>query len=213
MSYLARITAISMLGLTAACGAVDKAHCYVWGLDCKESGQDGKDGESIVGEQGPSGVPGARGERGPAGRDGVDGKDGATGATGAQGLPGIRGLDGTSCDVAPALGGALITCGTSTVLVTNGLDGVDGRDGQDGQDGVDGQDAPPTQFTVTEMINPCGDAPGADEVLLRLANNQLVAHYSSGSRQFLAVIGPGTYMTTDGTSCIFVVHPDMSVTW
>lgn len=150
---------------------------------------------------------------GPAGADGRDGQDGLDGEPGEQGPVGPAGPMGTSCSVQPAEGGALIQCGEHTVLLTNGLDGKDGTDGQDGADGKDGQDAPPTPYTVTEMINPCGDAPGYDEVLLRLANGQLIAHYSSGNRQFLTVLAPGTFRTTDGTNCTFTVHPDMQVTW
>lgn len=80
-------------------------------------------------------------------------------------------------------------------------------------DGTDGQDAPPTPYTVTELVDPCGDGPGYDEVLMRLANGQLVAHFASGALQFLTMIGPGSYATTDQQACQFTVQPDGSVTW
>lgn len=163
------------------------------------------------------------------GDDGVNGRDGASGAscsvsaTGlvsctdgtsyqipipSNGIDGVDGKDGSACTITSVDNGALIACGENHVVVLNGVDGKDGQDGQDGQD------APPTAFTVTELIDPCGDAPGKfDEVLLRLANNTLIAHYADGAKQFLSVIGPGTYMTTDGTSCVFTVSPTNVVSW
>lgn len=61
------------------------------------------------------------------------------------------------------------------------------------------------------MIDPCGDQTAFDEVLLRLANGQLVAHFANGSLQFLSVIGPGNYVTTDGTSCYFSVDSNLQI--
>jgi hypothetical protein len=68
------------------------------------------------------------------------------------------------------------------------------------------------------VIDPCGNPPGTgqqalDEVLLRLRNGQIIAHYSSGQKQFLVIVPPGYYSTTDGYSCSFQVLNDGSVTW
>ncbi|MCC7443172.1 MAG: hypothetical protein IT285_16185 [Bdellovibrionales bacterium] len=85
-----------------------------------------------------------------------------------------------------------------------------------GQDGQDGADAPPTPFTPVGLVDPCGDGPGYDEVLLRLASGTLLATVStssSGANTRLAVVAPGTWATTDGTGCVFTVHLDGSVTW
>jgi len=133
---------------------------------------------------------------------------GACAKRGDRGHPGSDGSDGSSCSVNQTVNGAIISCqdGT-TAIVTNGTNGIDGLDG------TDGQDAPPTAYSVTELINPCGQTPGFNEVLLRLHNNQIIAHFSSGNLQFLSVIGPGSYVTTDSSSCQFTIHPDMSVTW
>lgn len=139
---------------------------------------------------------GACTKRGDRGHPGVDGSDGS---------------DGSSCSVNQTVNGAIISCENGTMaVITNGTNGIDGLDGQDGEDG---NDAPPTAYSVTELINPCAQTPGFNEVLLRLHNGQIIAHFSSGNLQFLSVIGPGTYRTTDASSCLFTIHPDMSVTW
>lgn len=114
------------------------------------------------------------------------------------------GKDGQSCTVAAMSNGAIITCGTTSTVILNGAKGTDGSNGKD---------APPTAYSVVEMIDPCGAQSQFDEVLLRLANNQLIAHFSNGSNQFLTVIGPGSYITTDGTSCHFTIDTELGVHW
>lgn len=163
------------------------------------------------------------GDTGPAGRDGLSGSACTVSETGLvsctdgssyqipQPTNGIDGKDALPCTVTEVSNGALIACGENHVVILNGVDGQAGKDGVDGKDGTD---APPTAFTVTELIDPCGDAPGKyDEVLLRLANGTLLAHYADGIKQFLAVIGPGTYATTDDTSCVFTISPTGTVSW
>jgi hypothetical protein len=134
-----------------------------------------------------------RGERGEAGPPGPQGD------RGPQGPVGPAGEKGTSCTAARTTNGAVISCadGTSVLIL----------------DGEDGTDAPPTAYTITEMIDPCGKQASFDEVLLRLANRSLVAHFSSGSKEFLTVIGPGSYITTDGTNCRFTVDSNLEVRW
>lgn len=125
--------------------------------------------------------------------------------SGAPGVDGLPGAPGVGCSVQDVVNGAIITCGPDSVLI---LDGTAGIDGQNGTDGQDGQDAPPTAYTVTELVDPCGDGPGFDEVIFRLANGQLVAHYAGGGNlQFLALLGPGAYRTTDSQACNFTVGP------
>jgi len=57
-----------------------------------------------------------------------------------------------------------------------------------------------------EILNPCGDALGADEVLIKFGS-QVVAYYkASGSREFLSVLSPNVaYTTTDGFRCSFKI--------
>lgn len=186
-------TVLLLATLTLGCGQLgdtlqSSADCMLLGQDCRA----------------PEPVDGTDG------RDGIDGRVGPRGEVGPVGQTGEQGNVGTSCSAEQVSNGAIITCGDSIVLISNGVNGLDGSDGADGMDGAD---APPTPYTVTELIDPCGDQSGFDEVLLRLANGQLIAHFAQGSKQFLSSIGPGTYQTTDGHACIFVVHPDMSVTY
>lgn len=104
------------------------------------------------------------------------------------------GANGKNCEVSTVSNGAIIKCEESSAVVLNGADA-------------------PTVNEITEIIDPCGPGSGFQEVLLRLGSNKLLAHYASGSLQFLTVLTPGTYRTTDSQSCTFVVHNDYSVSW
>ncbi len=123
-----------------------------------------------------------------------------SGTPGTDGLPGSPGI---GCSVQDVANGAVITCGSDSVIIFDGVAGADGAD------------APPTAYSVVEMINPGGDGPGFDEVLLRLANGQIVAHFSSGGLQFLTILSSGNYVTTDAGAVHFIVGPapDYTVTW
>lgn len=183
--------------ICAACGREDqrKQKCTLYGEECNGETTTEDSTEVRTGPAGPSG------SAGKAGTDGVDGQDGISGTDGADGQ---NGADGNGCTVSPALNGALITCATGSVLVLNG------------EDGTDGSDAPPTPYSVTELIDPCGHQSSWDEVLLRLANNDIIASFSenvNGKNTRFVRLVPGMYQTTDSTSCIFTVHNDMSITW
>lgn len=187
---------ISVL-LHASCGKEDQARqqCVLYGEECDEKGsQDKKETktEVVVGPAGPRGEAGSDGERGEKGEQGEAGQPGVAGQAGADGMDG---QDGESCQVSELVNGALISCGDNSVVVLHG------------------QDATPEGYTISELIDPCGDEPGFDEVLFKTYNGTLIAHYSHANKQFLTVVSPGTYRTTDGHSCIFTVHPDLSVTW
>lgn len=113
---------------------------------------------------------------------------------GGPGEPGKDGKDGSSCSVEALSNGSLISCtdGTSS-FVSNG---------------ADGQDAPPTEFTVVEVINPCGSSGGFDEVLLQLADGSFLAYFA-GSGGFLTVLNCGqSYVTTDAEACNFTITPE-----
>lgn len=125
---------------------------------------------------------------------------------GRRGLRGVQGAPGVGCSVEPVANGALIQCGGNTEAVI--------YNGTNGEDGEDGQDLVPGPYSVVEVINPCGDQPGVDEVLLRLENGQLLAHYAGGGNiQFLGLIGPGSYVTTDGKNCHFTVDANYNVSY
>jgi hypothetical protein len=81
--------------------------------------------------------------------------------------------------------GADVTCGVSTVSITNGTDGDDGT------------------FAISEVLDPCGDGPGADEVVLVFATGEWIAWYSGLG---LSILAPGgSYQTTDQQACTFSV--------
>lgn len=150
---------------------------------------------------------------------------GPRGFMGHVGAPGLNGTDGLNSLVA-IVGTTTCLNGGHTFLV--GLD-VD-RDGDlsatevsasaqvcNGLDGEDGQDAPPTPYTPVGLIDPCGDNPTkTDEVLLQLASGELLVSFSdnsSGKNTRFAILSPGNYQTTDGTSCAFSVDVNNDVTW
>lgn len=137
-------------------------------------------------------------------------KTGEKGATGNNGAPGGSGRDGVGCTVSllsPApltpYGGAMVTCGTDIVIISNGAPGPTGPQG------IPGMPAPPTAYTVAGVVDPCGDAPGIyDEVFLRFANGNLVASFSdniNGYNTRLSELPDGNYVTTDGSGCNFNV--------
>lgn len=115
------------------------------------------------------------------------------------GINGVDGAPGEGCEVTQISNGALITCaGETSAVILNG---------------TNGQDLTAGTYSVAEIIDPCGQQAAFDEVILRLTNGQLLAHYSDGAKQFLGLIGPGSYVTTDGTSCAFTVNNDLTVSF
>lgn len=104
---------------------------------------------------------------------------------------GEDGEDGQSCFVNETDEGADITCGGNTVSI------------------LDGDDAVSSPYTVTEIVDPCGDDPGSvDEVLLKIYNGDYVSYFEDAGRRFLTVLSPGSYRTTDSQSCRFSIDGD-----
>ena len=121
---------------------------------------------------------------------GCSGKNGSSGANGKPGAP------GAGCVVEQMFNGAMIKCGDFSAIVLNGEDGQ------------------PTSFTIVEIVDPCGDMPNyLDEVIFRLANGSLIAHYSKAGLQFLTVLAPGNYRTRDMQACNFTILPTNEVIW
>lgn len=95
--------------------------------------------------------------------------------------------------------------------------GPAGKDGESivGPKGDKGEQGIPGEAAVLEVIDPCGDAPGIyDEVILRLANGQLLASFSqnaSGLNTRFSILTAGNYVTTDGSNCHFSVSLDGEV--
>lgn len=118
------------------------------------------------------------------------------GTPGPQGEVGPQGPQGSSCTTTQLSNGLRISCPDGTESVV-----------------LNGQDAaPPSYYGVTSIVDPCGRQGSFDEVLLKLSNGQILAHFASGAQQFLAIIGNGTYSTTDGTSCTFTITSEGEIT-
>jgi hypothetical protein len=145
---------------------------------------------TVRARQGAAGPAGPAGQVGPAGPSGPAGAPGPTGAAGQSGAPGAAGQAGQTGPTGPA-----------------GPAGAPGSDGAPGPAGAPGADA------VVELLDPCGDGPGHDEVLIRLQDGRLLAHYADGRLQFLTLISTGTYVTTDSQRCVFSVSAEGEVTW
>lgn len=93
----------------------------------------------------------------------------------------------------------------------DGAPGAPGLDGTQGPQGEPGAHAELTPYSPIELLNPCGDADGiADEVLIRLVNGDILVSFSdhrNGNNTRLALLEPGTYVTTDGDNCQFTITP------
>lgn len=168
--------------------------------------KNGKDGTTVVGPQGVSGSQG---------NEGSQGSRGSVGETGAQGVK------GSSCSINQLANGAIITCTDGTMAtILNGTQGVQGDTGTQGDTGAQGSqgaqgsagsDAPQSAFQIIQVIDPCGTQPGFNEVLLKTADGHLLAHYADGTKQFLTLLTPNSYVTTDFTPCYFIVNSDYSI--
>lgn len=102
------------------------------------------------------------------------------------------------CSVQHVAEGAIIACPDGTrVLVDNGVDGIDGKD------------ATFSGLTIRRIINPCGDRPFFnDEIMLELSDGSVISSFSdnvAGMNTRFSLLGPGSYMTTDGDHCYFTV--------
>lgn len=117
------------------------------------------------------------------------------------------------CSVEDTPKGAVVTCPDGTEVPV--YDGEDGENGSDGKDGEDGEDAPVSDTTIVDILDPCGDDPDHyDEVLLITQGGSVIAYFREGkNHEFLSLLVPGDYETTDKQECEFTVNPDYSVTW
>jgi hypothetical protein len=189
--------------------------CMRDGTHCHDpiNGKAGIEGrEGVQGVSGESGRPGTDGSPGPAGPIGNSGSSGSPGAVGPQGNPGQISLVTTTRF---SSGLALCTSG-SGIEVDSGVDSnssnvLDLSEITATTVICDGTDAPPSPYTVDHVHDPCGHQAAYDEVLLVMGNGQILAHFASGANQFLTLIGPGSYVTTDGTGCYFTIDAGMNI--
>jgi hypothetical protein len=126
---------------------------------------------------------------------------GPRGYTGPQGVPGEQGVPGDPgqpCSVTRISNGVLLECADSSEIIMDGIDGIN---------------------PVIEVIDPCGDGPGFDELLLRTQvgtdpGTILIAFFEDGKgHRFLTEVTPGSYRTTDQQQCRFTVDNDGGVSW
>lgn len=139
--------------------------------------------------------------QGPAGRDGKDGTDG---------VDGVDGEDGSSCSVS--------TVAVTPIIAPNGGARITCTDGTDALilNGEPGTSAPPSSYTVVQVVKPCPTISGSfPEVLLVLQNRSILASVSSSSSANttrLSLLSTGSYVTTDGRSCNFTVSAT-TISW
>jgi hypothetical protein len=177
--------------------------------------------DGTAGPQGPAGPQGTAGKDGLDGVDGVEGKDGLDGKAGVDGAAGPQGpagKDAEPCVTTSTNAGVYIQCsGGESAFIPNGLPGEPGPQGTAGEAGEKGEQGPAGpkgedgQDTVMAVYDPCGDSPGFDEILLKLADGTVLAYFESGSNRFLTVLRPGTYRTTDGSNCTFTLLNDGTI--
>lgn len=103
------------------------------------------------------------------------------------------------CKATKIQDGYTLKCGDETITVYNGEDGQDGQDGDDAS---------------IEVIHVCGNTDG--EVLIRLPDSTLVAYYKSdilGTQEYLKVLTPGEYTSSDKYHCHFAVDENNRITY
>lgn len=180
---------------------------------------------------------GPRGHTGKAGKDGTQGQQGIQGEQGIQGSSGNDGEDGSPGQnslvklTRSSSIDSLICESEAGVIIESGLD-IDSSsvldpaevqaiavvcDGNEGPIGLTGPQGPTSPMSVASIVDPCGDDSGIyDEVILRLANGQLLASFSdnaNGKNTRFSLLTPGSYVTTDGSNCNFSVDNDLNVSW
>ena len=61
--------------------------------------------------------------------------------------------------------------------------------------------------SVAELINPCDDGPGFDEVIIKLGSGVFIAYFEVGNKRFLSVLENNkSYRTTDEQGCNFRIE-------
>lgn len=106
---------------------------------------------------------------------------------------------------------ALYGCGKDAA------DGLPGPAGAVGPKGDKGDKGDPGSDAILAIIDPCGDSPTViDEILIILSDGRVLVSLSeqaNGKNTRLALLPPGTYVTTDGSSCTFTVNADSTISY
>lgn len=69
------------------------------------------------------------------------------------------------------------------------------------------------EYSITELIDPCGDGPGFDEVILKLGDGSYIAYFQQGNNRHLSVLPAGNYQTTDQQKCNFSISASGNISW
>ncbi len=151
--------------------------------------------------------------------DGAKGDTGSSGAAGAAGAAGSNGFNmvfqSTAATTAQcSAGGSVIVMALDTNR-NNKYDPSDANaqtitlcNGANGSNGTNGTNATLPAYTPVAPIFPCGKTVAYKEVLLRLANGEILSSFSdntAGSMTRLTFLPDGAYMDTDNTSCQFTI--------
>lgn len=159
--------------------------------------------------------------------DGQNGQAGAAGAAGSNGHSMQYSVSVAPAEICAAGGSILFMAldihdngfysvtdpGQQQMTICNGLNGTNGTNG------TNGIDAPVASYSAVDVIVPCGPTVTYKEVLLRLANGQVLASFSdniSGLNTRLSLIPDGSYMNTDGSNCSFQISTsgnERSISW
>lgn len=138
-------------------------------------------------------IQGTPGPTGNAGSVGETGLIGPVGPIGAVGLPGIMGPTG-----------AVGATGSAGLQGVSGLDGTNGTNGQDG-----------ASVTTVKFCN--DDTSAFPEYGIVIGSNIYAVYWGTApyspntSEAFLALIKPGSYVSTGGNGCHFTVNANGTV--
>lgn len=145
---------------------------------------------------------------------------GATpGPAGPKGDTGANGADGVSCSermIAPTevsgdpaqYGGAQITCGANSTLITNGAPGRVGATGAQGVQGTPGTSVTAVQFCSAYVPSYASSFPEVGFCL----NNTLYGVYWDGRNAWLSSLPPGGYYSTStGAPCNFTIGANCTI--
>lgn len=149
------------------------------------------------------------------GNDQIRTIQGPAGNNGLNGLNSLIAVSRAAIDTGLCASGSGLIVSTGLDQNSNGvLDTGEVSNTQVVCDGVAGVNAPSNPFQVVDVVDPCGaDQNHYNEVLLKLKNGDLLAYFKDRDNEFLSLLVPGDYRTTDHQKCEFMVHSDMSVTW
>ena len=145
------------------------------------------------------------GKDGKNGKDGHDGKDGADGQDGIDGQDGAAGQDGASCSVVTSSGGATVTCGNTSVFISNGQDGAAGQDGAQGPQGPAGSI---DSWTVYTLVNNACTSVGSGTSIktsggcqLKLYRNSTSCSGSYDNLDYFVVLSSTILLEVDRATC------------